>query len=99
MNWWRQLRNNSLARLGASILMVLYLLVIGADFVAPYAPCDNDTTLRRVCQPQVDGALLPPTRIYWQNQAGEWLGPHVYPTTYQPINWQNKNSESWQTGL
>lgn len=99
MHWWRQLRKNTLARLGATILMVLYLLVIGADFVAPYAPCDTDTTSRRVCQPQVDGALLPPTRIYWQNQQDEWIGPHVYPTTYQPIDWQNKDSQSWQKGI
>lgn len=71
MNWWRKLKKNSLARLGASLLLVFYLIVIAADFVAPYDPYES----------QVDGSLLPPTEIYFRNQeTGDWIGPHVYPT-------------------
>ena len=71
MNWWRKLKKNSLARLGASLLLVFYLVVIAADFVAPYDPYVS----------QANGSLLPPTEIYWRNQdTGEWVGPHVYPT-------------------
>ena len=76
MNWWKRLRNNPLARLGALILLVFYLAVIGADFVAPYSPYDL----------QVDGALLPPTRIYLRNQSGDWIGPHVYPVSQGTID-------------
>jgi peptide/nickel transport system permease protein len=99
MNWWQQLRNRTLARFGATILFVFYVLVMGADFVAPYAPCDTDTINSGACQPQVNGALLPPTQIYWHNADGRWIGPHVYPTTLEPIDWQNKESKAWQTGV
>lgn len=99
MNWWQQLRQKKLAQFGATILITLYVLVIAADFVAPYAPCDTDTINSGACQPQVNGALLPPTQIYWHNTAGQWIGPHVYPTILEPIDWQNKESKAWQTGI
>ncbi|PSO66522.1 MAG: ABC transporter substrate-binding protein [Cyanobacteria bacterium QH_2_48_84] len=70
MNWWRKLKKNPLARAGALLLLIFYLAVICADFVAPYDPY--------VSQP--NASLLPPTQIYWRNQAEEFIGPHVYPT-------------------
>ena len=76
MKWWKNLRKNPLARFGALLLLIFYIAVIGADFVAPYDPY--------VSQP--NGSLLPPTKIYWQNQAGEFIGPHVYPTTQGPVD-------------
>jgi len=99
MRWWQQLRQKKLAQFGATILITLYVLVIAADFVAPYAPCDTDTINSGACQPQINGALLPPTQIYWHNAAGQWIGPHVYPTILEPIDWQNKESKAWQTGI
>ncbi|NCJ05383.1 ABC transporter permease subunit [Synechococcales cyanobacterium C] len=71
MNWWQRLRKNALARFGMTVLIVLYVAVIGADFLSPYDPLVS----------QVDGALLPPTQIYWRTPQGDWIGPHVYPTT------------------
>lgn len=76
MDWWRKLKKNPLARFGAIILLVFYIAVLGADFIAPYDPY--------VSQP--DGALLPPTQVYWRNQAGQFIGPHVYPTTQGPVD-------------
>lgn len=76
MDWWRKLKKNPLARFGAIILLVFYIAVLGADFVAPYDPYSS----------QPDGALLPPTQIYWRNQAGQFIGPHVYPTTQGPVD-------------
>ncbi|MBW4420241.1 MAG: ABC transporter permease [Myxacorys californica WJT36-NPBG1] len=76
MNWWQKLKKNPLARCGALLLLVFYLAVIGAEFVAPYDPYES----------QIDGALLPPTEIYWTNQNGEFVGPHAYPTIQGPIN-------------
>jgi peptide/nickel transport system permease protein len=70
MNWWQKLQKNYLARLGAVVLLIFYLCVIAADFIAPYDPYDS----------QPAGSLLPPTQIYWQNEAGQFIGPHVYPT-------------------
>jgi peptide/nickel transport system permease protein len=76
MNWWKKLQKNNLARFGAILLIVFYLTVIGADFIAPYSAYVSQT----------DSSLLPPTRIYWKNQQGEWIGPHVYPTTQGPTD-------------
>ena len=76
MNWWQKLKKNPLASFGAMVLLIFYLTAIAADFVAPYNPYDS----------QKDGSLLPPTQIYWQNSAGESIGPHVYPTTQGPTD-------------
>lgn len=76
MKWWQQLKRNNLARFGATVLLILYLMVIFADFVAPYSPFTS----------QPDSSLLPPTPIYWHDAQGQWIGPHVYPTTQGPVN-------------
>ncbi|MEM7772726.1 MAG: ABC transporter permease [Cyanobacteria bacterium P01_E01_bin.6] len=83
MNWWSKLKNNSLAKFGAILLLVFYLVAIAAEFVAPYDPYDS----------QVDGALLPPTQVYWRNQAGEFIGPHIYPTTLGPVDLESGKRE------
>lgn len=76
MNWWQRLKKNPLARFGAVLLLVFYVAVIAADFVAPYDPYDS----------QPNGSLLPPSQIYWRNSAGQFIGPHVYPTTQGPTD-------------
>ena len=80
MNWWQNLKQNTLARIGAILLLFFYIAVIGADFFAPYNPYDAQT----------DGSLLPPTKIYWRNQSdgadGSWIGPHIYATTLGPTD-------------
>jgi peptide/nickel transport system permease protein len=77
MEWWARLKRNGLAKFGAIVLLLLYLLAFGAEFTAPYDPY--------VSQP--DGALLPPTKIYWVDQkTQQWIGPHVYPTTQGAID-------------
>lgn len=76
-SWWKKLKNNPLARFGAIVLIVLYIAVTFADFVAPYNPVAS----------QVSGSLLPPTKVYFRNQeTGQFLGPHVYPTIQGPID-------------
>jgi peptide/nickel transport system permease protein len=76
-SWWQKLKQNPLARFGAIVLLSFYLIVLFAEFTAPYSPY--------VQQP--NGSLLPPTPIYWRaQQTGEWLGPHVYPVTQGPVN-------------
>jgi peptide/nickel transport system permease protein len=87
VNWWQKLKNNPLARFGAILLLIFYLTVIFADFVAPYNPYASVP----------DGSLLPPTRIYWRvqegSQKGKWIGPHVYPTTQSPTNLETGDRE------
>jgi peptide/nickel transport system permease protein len=70
MNWWQQLKNNSLAKLGAIVLILFYVVAIGGEFIAPYDPYVS----------QDDGSLLPPSRIHLTDTSGKWIGPHVYPT-------------------
>jgi peptide/nickel transport system permease protein len=76
MTWWQRLKKNPLARFGLTILLIFYIAVIGADFFAPYDPYDS----------QIDGSLLPPTHIHWQNSQGQGVGPYVYPTTQGPVD-------------
>jgi peptide/nickel transport system permease protein len=71
MKWWKRLKKNPLARLGATILIIFYLSVLLADFIAPYSPYES----------QLDGSLLPPTTVYWRTPEGQFIGPHIYPTT------------------
>jgi peptide/nickel transport system permease protein len=72
MNWWQRLQKNPLARFGAILLLIFYMAVIAADFVAPYDPYAS----------QANGSLLPPTQIYWiSKSSGQFIGPHIYPTT------------------
>ena len=71
MNWWQKLQKNPLARSGAILLILFYLLVIFADFFAPYDPYTS----------QLNGSLLPPTQIYWRSPEGKPTAPYVYFTT------------------
>ncbi|TBR61362.1 ABC transporter permease [Mastigocladus laminosus UU774] len=76
MNWWQRLKKNPLAQFGAILLIIFYIAVIAADFVAPYDPYI----------PQANGSLLPPTKIYWFSTSGKFIGPHVYPTIQGDTN-------------
>ena len=84
MNWWQKLKTNHLAQFGAVVLILLYVVAIGAGFFAPYDPY--------VSQP--NGSLLPPTQVYLRHQqTGEWIGPHVYPTTQGPVSLETGERE------
>ncbi len=76
MDWWQKLKRNSLARYGGLLLVLFYVMVIFAEFVAPYNPYAA----------QADGSLLPPTQIFWQTEQGQFIGPHVYPTTQGAVS-------------
>ncbi|MBD2355245.1 ABC transporter permease [Tolypothrix sp. FACHB-123] len=76
MDWWQRLKKNPLARFGAISLLIFYIAVIAADFVAPYDPYAS----------QANGSLLPPTKIYWASPSGQFIGPHIYPTTQGDTN-------------
>ncbi|MEM6835621.1 MAG: ABC transporter permease [Cyanobacteria bacterium P01_C01_bin.120] len=84
MNWWQKLRKNSLAQVGATILLVFYLTVFLAEFTAPYDPYASVPS----------ASLLPPTTIYWRSPTtGQFLGPHVYPTTQGPVSVETGDRE------
>ncbi|MBD2514170.1 ABC transporter permease [Nostoc sp. FACHB-973] len=83
MDWWRRLKKNPLARFGAILLLIFYIAVIAADFIAPYDPYAS----------QPNGSLLPPTKVYWASQSGQFIGPHVYPTTQGETNLETGDRE------
>lgn len=84
MNWWKRLKNNPLAKLGVIVLLVFYIAVIFADWIAPYSPYDAPK----------NSALLPPTQIYWHDQQTQkWIGPHIYPTTQGAVDFNTGNRE------
>lgn len=83
MNWWHKLKHNPLAKFGAVLLGLFYLSALLAGFLAPYSPYNSQT----------NGSLLPPTTIYWQTPAGQWIGPHVYPTTQGPTDLETGERE------
>lgn len=77
MTWWQKLQKSSLAKLGMVVLGVFYAVALAAEFVAPYDAYNSAP----------NASLLPPTQIYWRNQnTGDWIGPHVYPTTQGPVS-------------
>ncbi|MBC1237050.1 ABC transporter substrate-binding protein [Nostoc linckia z18] len=83
MDWWRRLKKNPLAQFGAILLLIFYVAVIAADFIAPYDPYAS----------QPNGSLLPPTKVYWVSQSGQFIGPHVYPTTQGETNLETGDRE------
>ena len=83
MDWWKRLQKNPLAKFGALLLLVFYMSAIAAELVAPYDPYASQT----------DGALLPPTQVYWSEQNGKFIGPHVYPTTQGAVDVQTGDRE------
>ena len=66
--WWR-FRKHRLAMAAGAVVVLFYLVAIGADFVATTDP--NLSDARR--------SLMPPQRIYWFE--GWRFRPHVYAVT------------------
>ncbi|MDD2431739.1 MAG: ABC transporter permease [Firmicutes bacterium] len=67
---------------GLIVLIIMYLLVIFADFIAPYNFATTHTNF-------VYGK---PSKISYRDRDGKWIGPHIYemkksrdPITYQVI--------------
>src|SRR4051794_30054410 len=68
---WRQLRKNQFAMAGGTILCLLYLMAIFADFLAPY----------RVDLQRRELFYHPPTSIVWHDAAGHFsLRPYALGT-------------------
>jgi peptide/nickel transport system permease protein len=71
---WRRLKRHRMATLGGIILILIYIIVIFADFVGPYQPA----------KPFKIHFYHPPTRIYLMDEDGiSW--PYVYAT--EKISW------------
>lgn len=67
---------------GLIVLCILYLLVLFADFIAPYNFTETHTNF----------VYAPPSKIRFRDQEGKWIGPHIYemkrsrdPVTFQVV--------------
>lgn len=86
MTWWQKLRRNTLAKVGATILLTFYVAVFLAELTAPYDPLFSAPS----------ASLLPPTQVYWQDQtSGKFIGPHVYPTIQGPVSLETGEREAF----
>ncbi|MGI6147308.1 MAG: ABC transporter permease [Firmicutes bacterium] len=76
----RSFRRHRLGMAGLAVLTVLYLVMILADFIAPY----NFTATHR------NFIYAPPTKIRFFDEDGRWRGPFVYPLTRSrdPVTFQ-----------
>ena len=68
---WQKFRRHKLAIIGGTVLAILYLSALFADFVTPYS-----ATLRFEAYP-----YRPPTGIHLYDENGQFIGPFVYGTT------------------
>ena len=80
---------HKLGMVGLVVLIILYLVVIFADFVAPY----NFTETHR------NFVYAPPSRVRWVDGAGKWVGPHICemaksrdPVTYELIYAEDRDT-------
>jgi peptide/nickel transport system permease protein len=81
---WRSFRKHKLGMAGLGILCLLYLMVIFADFIAPY-PADFQTR---------DLQWSPPTRLHFSDENGFSVRPFIHPIrSYIDENFEIKQSE------
>ena len=69
---WNVFRRHRLGMLGLLILVLLYLMAIFGDFIAPYNHKLSNEAYN----------YMPPNSVYWIHD-GNFYGPHVYPMTEQ----------------
>lgn len=67
--WWR-FRKHKMAMFSSVIIIILYLVAIFAEFVAPYNPEQFFTQYK----------LAPPSKIHIRDSEGRWQMPFVYKT-------------------
>ncbi|MEY8842785.1 ABC transporter permease, partial [Cribrihabitans sp. XS_ASV171] len=71
-NWvlvWRKFKTHKLGLVSGLFLLVCYLMLPFAGFIAPYGPNERNG----------DHLYAPPQSVHWFHE-GEFLGPFVYPT-------------------
>ncbi|MBR5287317.1 MAG: ABC transporter permease [Clostridia bacterium] len=65
---WRKLQKHKLAQFSLSLLLVLYLGALFADFIAPYGLEEFSSLYKNTA----------PTKIYWEDENGDFSRPYVY---------------------
>jgi len=65
--WWK-FRKHKMAMIGGAIIIILYVVAVFCEFVAPYAPD----------LPFIKYKFAPPTRLHFRDADGNWHAPFVY---------------------
>jgi peptide/nickel transport system permease protein len=65
--WWK-FRKHKMAMIGGAIIIILYVVAVFCEFVAPYAPD----------LPFIKYKFAPPTRLHIRDADGNWHAPFVY---------------------
>lgn len=65
---WRALRKHKLGLFSLWVLIILYLIAIFADFLAPNNPYDQ----------RQDLSYAPPSKIHWTDEEGKLTAPYIY---------------------
>lgn len=66
---WRAFKRHKLGMLGLAVLIIMYLIALFADFLAPYNPYEQSLA----------HSLIGPTKLHWKYK-GEFTSPYVLPT-------------------
>lgn len=70
---WRQFRKHPLAKMGMTILSLLYLVALLAGFLAPYGLNEYDSETNRV-------SWAPPSAVHFRTPDGQLTRPFIYGT-------------------
>ena len=65
---WRKLKKHKLAKFSLSLLIVLYIGALFADFFAPYGLEEFSSLYKNTA----------PTKVYWKDENGDWSRPYVH---------------------
>ncbi|MDZ4197788.1 MAG: hypothetical protein U1E27_00725, partial [Kiritimatiellia bacterium] len=65
---WRKLRRHKLSLYGGMILLLLYVLMLFADFIAPYGYAEGAK----------DKSYFWPTIVHWRDESGRLTRPYIY---------------------
>ncbi|HHY62425.1 MAG TPA: ABC transporter permease [Bacillota bacterium] len=80
---------HKLGMVGLVVLIIFYLVVIFADFVAPYNFAETHRNF----------IYAPPSKVKWVDSSGKWVGPHIHemvksrdPVTYELVYAEDPDS-------
>nr|HPM95926.1 ABC transporter permease [Mesotoga sp.] len=65
---WRALKKHKLGLFSLWVLIILYLVAIFADFLAPNNPYDQ----------RQDLSYAPPSKVHWTDEDGKLTAPYIY---------------------
>ena len=84
---WRALKKHKLGLFSLWVLIIMYLIALFADFLAPHDPYEQAQNL----------SYAPPSKIHWIDEEGKFTWPYVYPLVLErdPASFRTSFSEGF----